>query len=137
MARFSPENATERFRAQGASLAYWMYAYNAYVIRSILEKWPIESVTDVRGPLEIVKGFGFFYRRRFPFGGKYLSLYHVENKIIRRQYRDPRIHFVLNCGSEGCPAIRPELPTGRHLKQFLDRSTREFLLNRSNVEIVL
>ncbi|MDJ0911715.1 MAG: DUF547 domain-containing protein [Woeseiaceae bacterium] len=134
VAELSPVNAPERFPTERDTLAYWMYAYNAYVVWSVLDKWPLKSVTDVKAPLEIVRGLGFFYRRRFPFGGEYLSLYHVENEIIRKQYRDPRIHFVLNCGSESCPTLRPELPTGEDLQRFLDRSTADFLSDPKHVE---
>ncbi len=135
VAAFSPTATPERFPGPRDALAYWLYAYNAWVICSVLDKWPIASVTDVRAPLEIVRGFGFFYRRRFPFGGEDLSLYHVENEIIRKQYRDPRIHFVLNCGSESCPALRPELPTGEELERFLERSTNEFVSDPKHVKI--
>ncbi len=135
VAALSPAATPERFPRPRDALAYWMYAYNAYVIGSVLDKWPIASVTDVRAPLEIIRGFGFFYRRRFPFGGEFLSLYHVENEIIRKEYRDPRIHFVLNCGSESCPTLRPELPTGEDLRRFLERSTNEFLSDPKHVEI--
>ena len=134
VAELSPVNAPERFPTERDTLAYWMYAYNAYVVWSVLDKWPLKSVTDVKAPLEIVRGLGFFYRRRFPFGGEYLSLYHVENEIIRKQYRDPRIHFVLNCGSESCPTLRPELPTGEELQRFLERSAADFLSDPKHVE---
>ncbi len=135
VAKFSPVNAADRFPTERETLAYWMYAYNAYVVWSVLDKWPLQSVTDVTAPLEIVKGLGFFYRRRFSFGGEFLSLYHVENEIIRKQYRDPRIHFVLNCGSESCPTLRPELPTGDELLRFFERSTDEFVSDPKHVEI--
>lgn len=135
VARYSPVNAPQRFPSNRDALAYWMYAYNAYVVWSVLEKWPLDSVTDVAAPLEIVKGFGFFYRRRFSFGGRSFSLYNVENEIIRKQFLDPRIHFVLNCASESCPALRPELPTGDDLDAFLERSTQDFIGDPGNVEI--
>ena len=135
VAQFSPVNAPERFPSERDALAYWMYAYNAWVVWSVLDKWPLDSVTDVRAPLEIVRGLGFFYRRRFSFGGRYLSLYHVENEIIRKQYRDPRIHFVLNCGSESCPTLRPELPAGEELQEFLQRSANDFVSDPKHVEI--
>jgi hypothetical protein len=40
----------------------------------------LSSVTDVKAPLEVIKGMGFFFRLRFPFGGTYLSLLNVENE---------------------------------------------------------
>ena len=135
VASYSPENAAERFPHSSDALAYWLYAYNAYVIHSILLRWPIDSVTDVKAPFEIVKGFGFFYRQRFVFGGQQYSLYDVENKKIRSNYKDPRIHFVLNCGSGSCPPMRPDLPTGEQLEEFLQQATVDFVCDRDNVRI--
>ena len=132
---YSPENAPQRFATRNDELAYWMYAYNAYVIKAILNRWPLESVTDVKARFEIVRGFGFFYSQRFMFGGDWYSLYHVENKKIRARYKDARIHFVLNCGSESCPVLRPELPVGDELEPFLQASTIRFVSERRNVHI--
>ncbi len=132
---FSPDTTPERFAKRSDALAYWLYGYNAYVIRSILDHWPLESVTDVKAPIEAVKGLGFFYRQRFMFGGEPYSLYSVENDIVRRQYRDPRIHFVLNCASSSCPVLRPELPTGDALEQLLHDSAQEFVSDSRNVRV--
>jgi hypothetical protein len=48
---FSPATTPERFPGKSDELAYWMYAYNGYVIKSVLDHWPIESVTDVKACL--------------------------------------------------------------------------------------
>ncbi len=132
---FSPDSAPERFSSRNDELAYWMYGYNAWVIKAVLLNWPLSSVTDVKAPLEAVKGLGFFYQLRFPFGGKYLSLYAVENDTIRKRFQDPRIHFVLNCASESCPVARPELPTGEHLEEMMALAALEFVNNPDNVSV--
>jgi hypothetical protein len=132
---YSPESSPERFPTRNDELAYWMYGYNAYVIKSVLSNWPLDSVTDVKAPIEIVKGMGFFYRLRYLFGGRAYSLLTVENDKIRKEYKDPRIHFVLNCGSESCPVIRPELPTGDALELLLAQSAREFVNDPANVKV--
>ena len=135
VSRYSPESTPERFEKQSDELAYWLYAYNAYVIKSILDRWPLQSVTDVKAPLELVKGLGFFYQLRFLFGGEAYSLYAVENNIIRARYRDARIHFVLNCASESCPVLRPELPEGDQLEPFLQQAAVDFVSDQRNVFI--
>lgn len=135
VSRFSPAGSPERFAKRSEQLAYWLYAYNAYVIRSVLENWPLQSVTDVKAPIEVVKGIGFFYRQRFLFGGEALSLYAVEHKKILATYRDPRIHFVLNCASASCPVLRPELPTGDDLEELLKVSTVDFIDDVRNVRV--
>lgn len=135
VAAFSPESAPERFKTRSDELAYWIYAYNAYVIRSILMNWPIASVTDLKAPIEAVRGLGFFFRNRYVFGGQTHSLLSVENDKIRARYKDPRIHFVLNCGSESCPVLRPELPVGEELEALLQEASVEFVNSTSNVAI--
>ncbi len=135
VSRYSPESTPKRFEKQSDELAYWLYAYNAYVIKSILDRWPLQSVTDVKAPLELVKGLGFFYQLRFLFGGEAYSLYAVENNIIRARFRDARIHFVLNCASESCPVLRPELPDGEQLEPFLQQAAVEFVNDGRNVRI--
>lgn len=132
---FSPESTPERFATRDDELAYWLYAYNAYVIRSVLLNWPLESVTDVKAPLEAIRGLGFFYHLRYEFGGRAYSLLTVENQKIREQYQDPRIHFVLNCASASCPVIRPELPTGDALEAMLAVAASEFIADPANVFI--
>jgi len=135
VSQFSPDATPERFVKRSDALAYWLYAYNAYVIKSILLNWPLQSVTDVKAPIEARTGFGFFYQQRFLFGGTDYSLYAVENDKIRETYKDPRIHFVLNCASASCPVLRPELPTGDALDQLLQDATTDFVSDPGNVRI--
>jgi len=135
VATYSPVNSPARFAKKSDQLAYWMYAYNAYVVRNVLNHWPLKSVTSLKAPLEVTTGFGFFWQQRFLFGGEAMSLYAVENDVIRNTYRDPRIHFVLNCASESCPVMRPDLPAGDDLEPFLASATIDFISDRDNVAI--
>jgi hypothetical protein len=135
VSRFSPDSTPDRFPARNDALAYWIYGYNAYVIKSVLDRWPLSSVTDVKAPLEAVKGLGFFYQLRFSFGGEYLSLFAVENQKIRARFQDARIHFVLNCASASCPVIRTELPTGDELEALMTLAAEEFVNSPANVSV--
>jgi hypothetical protein len=78
---------------------------------------------------------GFFYQLRYSFGGEFLSLLSVENNKIRKRYKDPRIHFVLNCASESCPVARPGLPIGDDLEELLSLAASDFINEPNNVEI--
>jgi hypothetical protein len=135
VAATSPDMEPDRFASRYDSMAYWLYAYNAYVVRSVIAHWPLESVTDVRAPIEAVTGLGFFYQQRFMFGGEALSLYAVEHDKILANYRDPRVHFVLNCASESCPVLRPELPVGDELEVLLEASADDFVNDGRNVHV--
>ncbi len=135
VSHFSPDNSPARFATSNDKLAYWMYGYNAYVIKSVLDHWPIDSVTDVKAPLEVVTGMGFFYRLRYQFGGEKFSLMSVENEKIRKGFNDARIHFVLNCASDSCPVMRPTLPTGEALQDLLATAATEFVGDPGNVSV--
>lgn len=63
-------------------------------------------------------------------------MYAVEHKTILAIYRDPRIHFVLNCASAGCPVLRPELPGGDEREELLVDATRDFVNDERNVRVV-
>jgi hypothetical protein len=135
VARYSPDNAPERFSDERDGLAYWMYAYNAFVIKAVLDRWPLESVTDVKAPVELVRGLGFFYTLEFVAGGERTTLYRLEHDKVLAKAEDPRVHFVLNCGSGGCPRMRPELPTGDALEAHLQQATVDFVGDPQHVHV--
>lgn len=135
VAAYSPDNAPQRFPTKNDGKAYWLHVYNALVIKAVLDHWPLESVNDVKAPVEIVQGYGFFYRLGFVVGGQKINLYDIEKEKVLKQWNDPRAHFVLNCASSSCPVIRPSLPTGDALEPHLVKATQEFINDPNNVNI--
>ncbi|MEY8215715.1 MAG: DUF547 domain-containing protein [Colwellia sp.] len=133
VAKYSPENAPHRFPSDQDELAYWIYSYNALVIHIILSNWPLNSVTDIKAPIELIKGMGFFYNQKFIIGGKSYNLYQLEQQKMVKANADPRLHFALNCGSKSCQPMRPRLPVGAELSTFLQQITVEFIDNTENV----
>ena len=59
--------------------------------------------------------------------GKIITLDHLEHDILRPQYKDPRVHFAINCSAASCPPLRPEPYLAQTLDQQLDDSTRSFV----------
>jgi hypothetical protein len=110
-------------------LAFLINAYNAWTIELILTKYPdLKSIRDlgsvVRSPWK---------RRFFSLLGEERSLDDLEHGMIRASgvFDEPRIHFVVNCASIGCPALRPEAMTAARLESQLEDSTRRFLRDTS------
>lgn len=121
LASCSPRNCPDRFPTRGDRLAYWINAYNAFVLRGVLDALPIVSVADVEGGLD-----GFFRQQRFVAGGDSLSLDDIENRIIRPTFRDPRIHFAVNCGAASCPALDRRAYRAADLEAHLERQAHRF-----------
>ncbi len=102
--------------------AFYINAYNAYTIKLILEHYPVKSIKDIgswwKGPwrIEFCK-----------IGGKTLTLDEIEHSILRPRFKDPRVHFAVNCASKGCPPLISEPYEGGILDEQLDANTRAFL----------
>jgi Protein of unknown function, DUF547 len=110
-------------------LAFLINAYNAYTIELILTKYP---------DLKSIKDFGTTFtspwkKKFFTLLGEEKALDDIEHGMIRAEgvYNDPRIHFVVNCASIGCPPLRNEAITAAKLDAQLDDSAAKFLSDRS------
>ena len=103
-------------------LALLLNLYNARTLRLIVDHYPVKSIRNI-GTLP-----GAAWRELgVRFGGQMLSLDHLENKVIRVEYREPRIHFALVCAAVSCPPLRSEPYVGARLNEQLDDQTRKFL----------
>jgi hypothetical protein len=56
-----------------------------------------------------------------------MSLNDIENVKIREGFKDPRIHFAINCAAESCPPIRTEPYAGARIGEQLDDQAAKFL----------
>lgn len=128
LADTSPVNRPERFPSDEHRLAYWLNAYNVFTLHAILAEYPITSVWKTRDGQ-------FFQRRRHRAGGAAVSLDDIEHEILRGEFAEPRIHFAINCGSNGCPPLRPSAYLGEGLRETLRGATRQFLDSEWNCRI--
>jgi hypothetical protein len=81
-------------------LAFYLNAYNAWILHEALGKYPTKSVKDLL--------FTFFTGQRIKVAGEDMSFNHLEKDIIRPKFNEPRVHFALNCASRSCPPLNPE-----------------------------
>jgi uncharacterized protein DUF547 len=124
----SPESDPAAFPTEEDRLAYWINAYNAFTLHAIIAEYPITSVWKTRDGQ-------FFQRRRHLAGGRAVSLDDIEHEILRGQFGEPRIHFAINCGSNGCPPLRPAAYEGRGLRDTLHAATQQFLGSEWNCRV--
>ena len=125
----SPANRPDLFPTRNDRLAYWLNAYNAFVLHAVAAHYPVKSVRNM-GFL-----YSFFWLRKFVAGGRRMTLRHLENQMIRKQFRDPRIHFALVCASLSCPFLLRQTLVGHALEQQLDAAARRFVNQRRNFTI--
>lgn len=101
-------------------------AYNAYTVASILDHPSVASIRDIDG---------VWKDRRHRVGGFDLTLDEIEHTLLRPYFKDPRIHFAVNCASASCAPLPRSAFTGDDLDRQLEERTRLFLRDPRNVRI--
>lgn len=98
--------------------AYLINCYNLLVIHAVLKNYPIERVEDTDQ---------FFKRDKYAVGGEMITLDHLEYKLLLKNYKDPRLHFVLVCAAKGCPPIPSYAYTPGDLNQQMNTQCQNAL----------
>ena len=79
--------------------------------------------------------FSFFGLTFFKMDGGKTNLYDLENSIVRPRFKEPRVHFALNCASIGCPQLPPKAFLPETLEAQLAAETEKFLHEPRNVNL--
>ena len=119
-------NANLAGMSRDAQLAFYLNAYNALVIKAVVDRWPVTSVMKVKG---------FFKRFKYKVAGATVSLDQLENKVIRPRFKEPRIHFALVCAARSCPPITPRVFKAATLQRTLDGLARAFISSHHGVQV--
>ena len=107
-------------------LAFYLNAYNAWILHEALGKYPTKSVKDLL--------FTFFTGQRIKVAGEPMSFNHLEKDIIRPKFNEPRVHFALNCASRSCPPLNSTAFGGDKLDGQLEKLATAFVNSEKGVD---
>jgi Protein of unknown function, DUF547 len=112
--------------AESEQRAFWINLYNALTIDVVLDRYPVASIRDISlgGALFAV---GPWKKELVSVEGRKLSLDDIEHRILRKRWRDPRVHYAVNCASIGCPNLMAKAFTGAALDQMLTEGARSYV----------
>ena len=117
------ENTDPEKLPRNEQYAYYINAYNAWTIKLILSGYPgVESIKDFGTILKSP-----WQKKWVRINGEVITLDDIEHNILRPRYKDPRVHFAINCSAVSCPPLRPEPYLAHTLDRQLDDSTRSFI----------
>jgi len=122
----SLESADLNSMSRNAQLAFWINAYNAVTIDKVIKWKPKKSVRETLIP-GVWTSTKFFTSRENTVAGKRLSQDDIENEILRKQFKDPRIHFAIICASSGCPPLPRFAYTEENVQTKLEEETRKYI----------
>jgi hypothetical protein len=119
------ENEPKNSWTKDEELAYWINVYNAFTVKLILKNYPVISITDLHNgkPWDV---------KWIAIGSNKYSLNNIENDIIRPKFKEPRIHFAVNCAAISCPPLANTAFTAKNLNSLLDKQTRSFINSNAN-----
>jgi Protein of unknown function, DUF547 len=106
-------------------LAYWINLYNINVVGVVVDNYPVESIRDLS--TDPIIRLNVFKKPSVQTKKGAISLNDVENEKVREGFKDPRIHFAINCAAKSCPPIRTEPYEGAKINDQLDDQVRKFL----------
>ncbi len=103
--------------------AFYINAYNAWTIKLILTGYPgVKSIKDL----------GSFFSNPWKkkicrIDGEVISLDQIEHGILRPRFKDPRVHFAINCAARSCPPLSSTPYEGAILDQQLNEMAAAFI----------
>jgi len=113
-------------------LAYWINAYNAFVLRTVIDNYPIRGRSAEYPQNSIRQIPGAFERRQFKAGGRTLTLDAIEKDVIGA-FGEPRAILALGRGALGSPRLKSEAFTADRLNAQLDTMQSELVTRRELV----
>lgn len=121
-----------------AKVAFWLNAYNAFTLKAIIDNYPIKPSffrSRVYPKNSIRQIPGVWDEIAFSVMGVDYTLEHIEHKILRKKFNEPRIHMAMVCAAMGCPPLLNEPYTGQKLDGQLDDRAHRFLANEAKLKI--
>jgi hypothetical protein len=119
----------EKLTSDNEKMAFWINVYNAFTIKVIVDNYPVESINDLHTGGRIlghILSTTVWDDEFIPIKGKMYSLNQVEHEILRKDFKEPRIHFAIVCASISCPVLRKEAFLAEKLDSQLEEQTFQF-----------
>ena len=119
---------------QEQKIAFWLNAYNAFVLQTVLDRYPINGKAAGYPSSSIRQIPGAFERQPHRAAGRTVTLDDIE-KTILPAFKEPRVYLALGRGAVGSGRLRSEAYTGARLSAQLDAMQSEFVTQRRMLTI--
>jgi hypothetical protein len=115
-------------------MAFWINAYNAFVLQTVIDRYPIRG-RSANYPAESIRQIpGAFDQLRHRAAGRSVTLDEIE-KTILPEFKEPRVYLALGRGAVGSGRLRSEAYTGAGVVQQLDAIQHEFVSEQTMLKI--
>jgi uncharacterized protein DUF547 len=109
---------------QSGQIALWINAYNALVLKTVVDNYPIQRRSTAYPQKSIRQIPGAFERLTHKIASRTLTLDQIEQTVLSG-FHDPRIYVALGRGAEGGGRLRSEPFTASRLETQLTEAASE------------
>jgi hypothetical protein len=110
--------------SRDGQIAFWLNAYNALVLRTVVDHYPIQGQSANYPPHSLRQVPGAFDRLPHHVAGRSLTLDDIEQKILP-EFHDPRVYLALGRGAVGSGRLRSEAFVPERLETQLSEVAAE------------
>jgi hypothetical protein len=126
--------ATVDSAARDEQIAFWLNAYNAIVLQTVIDHYPIAGKSREYPARSIRQIPGAFERLPHRVAGKMVTLDQIEQTILPA-FHDARVFLALGRGAAGSGRLRSEAYTASRLEQQLAGDASECLNHEQCVDV--
>jgi hypothetical protein len=127
-------SATYESWSKEAKMAFWLNAYNAIVLQTVINRYPIRGKSDLYPSSSIRQIPGAFDTLKHRAASRSVTLDEIE-KTLLPDFQDPRLHLTLGRGAIGSGRLRSEAYTAERLAAQLDDVQKEFASETNMIKI--
>ena len=120
--------------SNGQKMAFWVNAYNAFVLETVINHYPIHSRSSAFPASSIRQIPGAFDQTPWRAAGRSVTLDQIEKSVLT-EFKEPRLYLALGRGAVGSGRLRSEAYTADRLEKQLADIQREFVSDRQMLRI--
>ena len=129
--------------SQDEQFAFWINAYNACMLKRVIEHYPIKKAGGLHGLKNRAAGRpensvwqikDVFTGDHCDVAGEERSQDEIEHEIIRPM-GDARIHLAVNCAAWSCPPLIDRAYLAETLQEQLDERVRAFMMDTAHFDV--
>jgi hypothetical protein len=115
-------------------MAFWVNAYNALVLQTVVSHYPVRGKSADYPPGSIRLIPGAFDKTKHRVAGRSLTLDEIEKSVLP-EFKEPRLFLALGRGAVGSGRLRSEAFSGDRLPQQLDAVALDFMTHEQMIKI--
>jgi hypothetical protein len=115
-------------------MAFWVNAYNAFVLQTVIDRYPIHGASAAYPPNSIRQIPGAFETVKHRAAGRSLTLDEIEKNVLA-EFKEPRLFLALGRGAIGSGRLRSEAYAGSRMMQQLDDLQQNFVSEQTMMKL--